>query len=170
MKSLFLAFLVLISFTTNSFALELVGGFVKAQTGQEKALGKSGEIYFLFHLSDGRSVAYPVSFKNPKTKKEVLKNLNQQYLIDANALNKEILVGEMKNKVKVLEVLKVKKLSLADLSPQENDREKPDLHQRLSAKKKTKYRPGLSGINDKVTNAAILGAGAALIASILMGN
>lgn len=163
MKLLKVSFLILnflfLNFSHAADNHKVVGRLIKPR----KSLNLPFEYYLTFKNSTGKVFAYPVK-SSLVTLKEIEKGtLNIFEFVESK---ETLTVGERKDKVVVLTLLKAKPFDMKALQVSTADVEK--LTPVKAPKEPTPDEPGIR-INDNVAVASIFTAGAVLLGSILAG-
>ena len=128
----------------------------------DKKLNLPYDYYMTLQKTDGKVLAFPV--KSTKVDLSAM-GKKQYYVIDFEPKTETLTIGEKQSKFTVINLLKARNLSLKDLQASTNTEniEKGTPKDRRGGQQN---RPDLR-MNDKLTNAVILTAGAILLGSII---
>lgn len=150
----------------------LVGKFQKAQE-KYRNIAPDG-VFFVIVTQKGETLAFPVVFKNAAEKTRVMAALDKTYVVEGERGEMAVVseTSESAQRVHVLSLSKVDQVALSELRPKisstsEIETAGKPMEKPTSAKGPTPRSPGVSGVNDTATNAAIFTAGAILLGSIL---
>lgn len=150
----------------------LVGKFQKADSKYSKIAPEG--VFFMIVTEKGDTLAFPVTFANSAEKKKVMGALEKTYAVEGESTQLTVVgeSSEVEQRVHVLKLAKVEQVALSELRPKisantEMEVAGKPMQKPTSAKGPTPRSPGVSGVNDTVTNAAIFTAGAILLGSIL---
>lgn len=123
-----------------------------------------------FHVNDnGSSLAYPIRFKNPQARKYILEQRDKNLYVEARYVEKVVVINEQRQKVVFLEINDAKAIGLADIGVKGHGEIAPGPGSLNNNSGPQSDKATIRGLNDTATNAIIFGAGAALLATILMG-
>jgi hypothetical protein len=156
MKKILISLFALFSLinTVSAKPEKAIGQIIKP----DKKLNLPYDYYITLQKSDGKVLAFPV--KSAKVKLDLMYK-NKFYLLQFEPSTETLTIGEKKQKFTVINLLRAKYLTLKDLQADKNteniEKGKP---------KAAQGKPDLR-INDKLTNAVILTAGAILLGSML---
>ena len=156
MKKIIVSLIALISLTSTISAKpeKAIGQLIKP----DKKLNLPYDYYITLQKSDGKVLAFPV--KSAKIKLDLMYK-NKFYLLQFEPVTETLTIGEKKQKFTVINLLRAKYLTLKDLQANAST----DNIKKGKPKPK-EVKPDLR-INDKLTNAVILTAGAILLGSII---
>ncbi len=150
----------------------LVGKFQKAAPKYSKIAPEG--VFFVISTEGGDTLAFPVSFKNAAEKKKVMAGLDKTYAVQGERAELTVVseTAEGAQRVHVLKLSEVEQVTLSELRPKISATSVTDtagkpMEKPTSAKGQPPRSPGVTGVNDTVTNAAIFTAGAILLGSML---
>ena len=153
-------------------AHRLAGKFQKADSRYQKIAPEG--LFFMIVNEKGEKLAFPVSFKNKAARDSALANLSKNYLIEGERDQLQVFNEneEMQQSVHVLKISSMREVGLSELRPkisQASDTNSKGLPMKRPESKSQGVvsSPGVGGLNDTATNAAIFTAGAILLGSIL---